>query len=145
MVHINHSFLKKESRFKEGDSMIEMYETSDIFKGAYLLCCGGTLESTHLKEGRQVMFTIEGENLKRLEMLFRVGQASVNPLQLREIWNFLRDLVAEILREERRQHEQKSGRRSSKTGSQHRIGNRKERNAIKEGRQELQGVMSLSQ
>jgi hypothetical protein len=42
---------------------------------------------------------ITGEGLDRLDKQYRVGQALVNPLQLRESLNHLRDVMFEKLRE----------------------------------------------
>ncbi|MGK5095012.1 hypothetical protein WDW89_23755 [Deltaproteobacteria bacterium TL4] len=75
-------------------------ETSDIFKGAYLLCSGGCLKQPQMNEERQVTFVIEGDEIRQKDLLYRTGRASVNPLQLRETLNFLRDVIFEILRQE---------------------------------------------
>lgn len=81
-------------------------ETSDIFRGAYLLCCGARVVETRLVEG-QVRFVIEGERVAECDEKYRLGTAMVNPLMLRETLNLLRDLVFKKLRpetEKRRPH-----------------------------------------
>lgn len=78
-------------------------ETSDIFRGAYLLCRGGAIGATWLSRG-QVWFVIEGEGLIEEDRRYRMGKALVNPVQLRETLNLLRDQVFERLRKEKRSH-----------------------------------------
>ncbi len=76
-------------------------ETADLYRGAYLLCCGGRIGDTRLARG-QVLFVIEGEQVVEEDRRYRTGQALVNPVQLKESVNLLRDLVFERLRGERR-------------------------------------------
>jgi hypothetical protein len=76
-------------------------ETADLYRGAYLLCSGGSLSETRFARG-QVTFVIEGEKVAEEDRRYRTGQALVNPVQLRETVNLLRDLVFERLRIERR-------------------------------------------
>jgi hypothetical protein len=92
----------KSPHEKGGDSLMRgAVETTDIFRGAYLLCHGGRLREVRCdgEGGRQVSFLIEGEELGRLEHAFRSGEALVNPLEFREWLNHLRDLVFQKLRE----------------------------------------------
>jgi hypothetical protein len=81
--------------------MAEGIETADLFRGAYLLCSGGRLGVTRFARG-QVTFVIEGEKVAEEDRRYRTGQALVNPVQLRESVNLLRDLVFERLRLEKR-------------------------------------------
>jgi hypothetical protein len=76
-------------------------EETDIFKSAYLLCNGGDLSGIRIKPGnrRIAAFTITGCDLEKLEMDYRRGTALVNPLQLRECLNHLRDMLFKRLRE----------------------------------------------
>ena len=76
-------------------------ETADIFRGAYLLCCGARVSATRT-EGRHVVFLIEGDNVADHDAHYRLGTARVNPVQLRETLNLLRDLVFQHLRPEKR-------------------------------------------
>jgi len=76
-------------------------ETTDLFRGAYLLTQGGRLAGTRVVRG-QVFFVIEGEGVAEHDERYRVGRALVNPVQLRETLNLLRDLVFERVRPERR-------------------------------------------
>ncbi len=88
-------------------------ETTDIFRGAFLLCQGGQLQKTLMSCDGQVRFLISGEELLEEDMRFRTGKALVNPLQLRETLNLLRDLVFEKVRKERRrEHHAYSQRRN---------------------------------
>ena len=76
-------------------------ETKDIFRGAYLLCCGGRLSSTRMEGNRQMVFVISGQGLVERDLSYRMGQALVNPLQLRETLNLLRDIIFEKTRKGR--------------------------------------------
>jgi hypothetical protein len=75
-------------------------ETTDLFRGAYLVCRGARIGATRVERG-QVFFRIEGEALLEEDMRYRTGMALVNPVQLREALNLLRDLVFERLRTEK--------------------------------------------
>jgi hypothetical protein len=86
-------------------------ETSDIYRGAYLLCCGGRVMATRIERG-QVNFLIEGEGVVEHDTRYRLGIALVNPVQLRETLNLLRDLVFKKLRPEmEKKHDPHSYRR----------------------------------
>jgi len=64
-------------------------ETTDIFRGAFFLCNGGRLREVRLNgsNGKTVSFLIEGEEVNRLDLDYRSGQALVNPLEFREWLN----------------------------------------------------------
>jgi hypothetical protein len=83
--------------------MSNAIETADLYRGAYLLCCGGRIGETRLSRG-QVLFVIEGDEVIEEDRRYRTGKALVNPVQLRETVNLLRDLVFERLRGERRMY-----------------------------------------
>lgn len=85
-------------------------ETGDIFRGAYLLCCGGRVGSTRMQRD-QVVFVIEGCDVVEQDERYRLGRALVNPVQLRETLNLLRDLVFERVRTEKRGHHGQAHRR----------------------------------
>ena len=76
-------------------------ETTDIFRGAFFLCMGGDLCGIRIKgNGKRIAtFLITGTGLDKLDKDYRNGQALVNPLQLRESLNHLRDVMFEKLRE----------------------------------------------
>ncbi len=76
-------------------------ETTDIFRGAYFITKGGRLSEVHLSEdNRQIVsFRIIGENLSDLDEAYRTGKATVDPLQLRESLNHLRDILFRTLRD----------------------------------------------
>lgn len=76
-------------------------ETTDIFRGAFLLASGGDLVEIRVKKGgkRITTFLITGEDLDRLDRDYRCGRALVNPVQLRESLNHLRDILFAHLRE----------------------------------------------
>ena len=79
----------------------QQLEITDIFKSAYLLCSGADLDGIRFKNnGRRIAsFLIKGENLASLDRAYRCGEALVNPLQLRESLNHLRDILFDKLRE----------------------------------------------
>jgi len=74
-------------------------EVTDLFKGAYLLCMGGRLEQVRVrKTGRRIAtFLITGCDLGRLDSDYRSGRALVNPAQLRDSLNHLRDVMFDKL------------------------------------------------
>lgn len=76
-------------------------ETTDIFRGAFLLCSGGDLTEVRVrKNGRRIAtFLITGKNLDQLDRDYRAGRALVNPIQLRESLNHLRDVMFQKLRD----------------------------------------------
>ena len=76
--------------------MLTTVETTDIFRGAFFLCHGARLASVRInpaKRGTVVAFLIEGEEIDRLDLDYRRGRATVNPLLLRETLNELRDII----------------------------------------------------
>ena len=75
-------------------------EVTDLFKGAFLLCMGGRLDQVRVRNnGRAIAtFLISGPDLERLDSDYRCGRALVNPVQLRESLNHLRDVMFEKLR-----------------------------------------------
>jgi hypothetical protein len=92
---------------------------TDLFKSAYLLASGGDLDGIRIKPGhrRIAAFTITDCDLEKLDMDYRRGQALVNPLQLRECLNHLRDVLFKKLRQ--REGRMRNDRRS-KRGHQYR-------------------------
>lgn len=76
-------------------------EITDIFRGAFLLASGGDLAEIRIRNNgkRIATFLITGENLDKLDREYRTGQALVNPVQLREALNHLRDVMFRKLRE----------------------------------------------
>ena len=79
-------------------------ETTDIFRGAFFLCMGGDLRGIRIKDNRKriASFMIRGKDLNRLDREYRSGKALVNPLQLRESLNHLRDILFDTLRENKK-------------------------------------------
>lgn len=75
-------------------------EVTDLYKGAFLLCSGGRLDQVKIRNnGRRIAtFLITGKDLDRLDSDYRTGRALVNPVQLRESLNHLRDVMFEKLR-----------------------------------------------
>jgi len=75
-------------------------ETTDLFRGAFLLCSGGDLAEVRIRNNgkRIASFLIKGKDLDRFDRDYRAGRALVNPLQLRESLNHLRDVMFEKLR-----------------------------------------------
>lgn len=74
-------------------------ETTDLFRGAFLLCSGGDLAEVWVhNNGRHIAtFLITGPDPDRLDSDYRAGRALVNPVQLRESLNHLRD-VGDVLK-----------------------------------------------
>ena len=91
-------------------------ETTDLFRGAFFLCNGGSLVQVRLGEDNHkiVTFLIEGEGIDQLDVEYRNGQAMVNPLQFRESLNHLRDILFNTLREGRTKNDRKRKDRRSK-------------------------------
>lgn len=79
-------------------------EVTDLFKGAFLLCMGARLDRVQVRNnGRGIAtFLITGPDLERLDSDYRAGRALVNPVQLRESLNHLRDVMFEKLRNQER-------------------------------------------
>ena len=76
-------------------------EVTDLFRGAFLLCMGGRLDKVQVRNNsrRIATFFITGPDLDRLDSDYRAGRALVNPVQLRESLNHLRDVMFKKLRE----------------------------------------------
>ncbi|NOY69850.1 MAG: hypothetical protein GXP53_10265 [Deltaproteobacteria bacterium] len=76
-------------------------ETTDIFRGAFFLCMGGALSGVKFRrDGRKnASFLFTGPDLDRHDRDYMNGLARVNPLQLKESLNRLRDILFERLRE----------------------------------------------
>jgi hypothetical protein len=109
---------KKIKYLKGGETFMKgTVEVTDLFKGAFLLCMGGRLEQVRVRNtGRRIAtFLITGPDLDRFDTDYRTGQAMVNPVQLRESLNHLRDVMFDKLRksEGRYKHDRKRGYRSS--------------------------------
>jgi hypothetical protein len=88
-------------------------EVTDLFKGAFLLCMGARLDRVRVRNnGRRIAtFLITGKDLDRLDSDYRAGRALVNPVQLRESLNHLRDVMFEKLRNQegrKRHHDDRS-------------------------------------
>ena len=83
------------------------FETTDIFRGAFFLSMGGDLSGIRFKANgkRMATFLITGKDIEKLDRDYRSGKALVNPVQLREALNHLRDILFEKLRENERRYE----------------------------------------
>ena len=94
--------ISDEIFFEMGVIFLVNLETTDIFRGAFLLANGGELAEVRVRNnGRRIAtFLIAGEHLAELDRDYRTGRALVNPLQLRESLNHLRDVMFEKLREQ---------------------------------------------
>jgi tRNA U54 and U55 pseudouridine synthase Pus10 len=77
-------------------------EVTDLFRGAYLLASGANLAGVRmLGRGRPpVLFSFTGRDLARLDRDYRCGRALVNPLELLEALNHLRDVMFARLRQQ---------------------------------------------
>jgi hypothetical protein len=76
-------------------------ETTDIYRSAYLLSQGGEVTEIRLSgNGRQrATFVIRGSDIDRADRAYQQGRALVNPVQLRECVNHVRDLLFDRLDE----------------------------------------------
>jgi len=93
-------------------------ETTDIFRGAYLLASGGDLAEIRVRQNgkRIATFQITGKDLDRLDRDYRSGRALVNPVQLRASLNHLRDMMFEKLRENERRTRHGDRKRGDRAG-----------------------------
>ncbi len=91
---------------------IRQLETTDIFRGAFFLCMGGNLSDVRFRRGGRPVasFLFTGPDLDRHDRDYMNGCARVNPVQLKESLNRLRDILFERLRqrEGRYEHERKA-------------------------------------
>jgi hypothetical protein len=85
--------------------LIQHYETTDIFLGAYLLSSGGDLSGISFNEKQIATFMFTGDGLHQLDREYHTGTALVNPVHLRSSLNRLRDILFEM-RDRRRRDEQ---------------------------------------
>ncbi len=72
------------------------YETTDIFKGAFLLCKGGDLSGISFNDRQIATFAISGQDIHQLDRDYMTGKALVNPVLLRQSLNHLRDLLFDM-------------------------------------------------
>ena len=84
------------------------YETTDIFKGAFLLSSGGDLSGISFNERRIASFAITGKGIHQLDQEYDKGNALVNPVNLRRSLNHLRDILFEM--KDRRRNNDRSTR-----------------------------------
>ncbi len=76
--------------------MMAHYETTDIFKGAFLLSKGGDLSGISFNDRQIASFAIRGKDIHQLDRDYMTGKALVNPILLRESLNHLRDLLFDM-------------------------------------------------
>ena len=83
------------------------FETTDLFRAAFILCVGGELKNVRFKtNGKQTAsFIFTGLNLQKHVEKYRSGQARVEPLSLKESLNHLRDILFEELRKDNRRYD----------------------------------------
>jgi hypothetical protein len=91
---------------------LEMLETSDLFKAAFLLAMGGFLSRVRFSSAIRpiAFFEVHGQGINRMDQEYRCGRARVNPVQYRAQLNHLRDILFEKLRENeqgRRRYDEK--------------------------------------
>ncbi len=73
-------------------------ETTDIFRGAFFICMGGSLDD--IRFNRQIAsFMFTGFDLHQYDRDYINGNALVNPVQFREALNHLRDILFKNLRQ----------------------------------------------
>ena len=93
-------------------------EVTDLFKGAFLLCMGARLNRVRIRNnGRRIAtFLISGHDLDRHDSDYRAGRALVNPVQLRESLNHLRDVMFDKLRKHEGRQRDDHRQRGDRTG-----------------------------
>lgn len=76
-------------------------ETTDIFRGAFLLCVGGNVTRIRVDQTDRTTatFLITGKDLDQHNRDYVTGKALVNPIQLKNSLNHLRDILFNTLRE----------------------------------------------
>ncbi len=96
-------------------------EVTDLFKGAFLLCMGGRLDQVRVRNnGRRIAtFLITGKDLERFDNDYRTGRALVNPVQLRESLNHLRDVMFDKLRKTEGRYHHANRPRGNRAGQAH--------------------------
>jgi hypothetical protein len=96
-------------------------EVTDLFKGAFLLCMGGRLDQVRVRNNgcRIATFLITGKDLERFDNDYRTGRALVNPVQLRESLNHLRDVMFDKLRKTEGRYRHANRPRGNRAGQAH--------------------------
>lgn len=81
---------------------MDTLETSCIFRSAFHVCQGADLFGIKVgNNGRRIAtFQLMGEGLYQQDKAYRSGEALVNPLQLREALNHVRDRLFKRLKNE---------------------------------------------
>jgi hypothetical protein len=81
---------------------MDTLETSCIFRSAFHVCQGADLLGIKVSNnGRRIAtFQLIGEGLYQQDKAYRSGEALVNPLQLREALNHVRDRLFKRLKNE---------------------------------------------
>lgn len=81
---------------------MDTLETSCIFRSAFHVCNGADLSGIKVSNnGRRIAtFQLIGEGIYKQDKAYRSGNALVNPLQLREALNHVRDLLFKRLKNE---------------------------------------------
>jgi hypothetical protein len=80
--------------------MKESMELTDLFKVASLLCVGASLKGLKVVDRTTALFEIEAYEIKQLEKQYSVGAVYLNPLELKEKLNLLKDIMFAKLREQ---------------------------------------------
>ena len=71
-----------------------MLETRDLYKVAYLLCCGAVIEKMILNKQNKITFNLAGD-IEKESQRYQMNQALVNPRDLKAHINLLRDQIEE--------------------------------------------------
>ena len=74
----------------ENQNLGRKVTTNDIYRASYLLCCGGEVSDCYTHRGR-VALVVGGAEVAQADIRYRLGKALVNPRELREMINFIRD------------------------------------------------------
>lgn len=78
--------------------MRDEIETGDVFRAAYLVSRGGSVVKATVQGKDHVVLTLKGEDLEHEDNRYKTAAGLVEPLQLKENLNRLRDLVKTALR-----------------------------------------------
>ena len=97
------------------------FETTDIFRGAFFLASGGELAEVRVRNNgkRIASFLFTGADLEKLDKDYMSGKAMVNPVQLRESLNRLRDVMFDKLRKHEGRERNDNSKRGDRAGQVH--------------------------
>ena len=86
---------------------METIETTDIYRTAFYLYNDGILQDIKFRKHNKKLayFVIVGNSLNDLDMIYRSGNALVEPMRFREALNQLRDVLFDRLQKYERRYD----------------------------------------